>query len=588
MFHLCGGGKGKFMTYYKIVTGLICTILIACTPLPKIASDGDVEKIRSITQSNADLEVYADQNTTALYEAVTAGHKEIVELLLRAGANPDAADLDDGWTPLIVAAKLGYSSIADLLIRNKANVNVTNSARENALMHAAYQEHLSIVEMLIDAGAELDAVNDQGMTALMMSLGKYGNAEIAIKLIKAGSDVNRTDMKGWTPLAMAVRNGHKAAVKELLKYKAVINNKNSDGWTPLMLTAAQGAGYTDIAEILLAGAPNKNEVNKNKNTALMIAVENKHFKLAKLLVNKGANINISNEFGNTALSIASGNSDLSYTKLLVSKGANIEHANNQGDTPLLIAANNGNRSVIEYLVNKGASYNVVNRSGKDVFAMANTKSIGDILAGLLTNLKKSEYKKNQKCSLKIKGWYYLGDSCQNGLAHGEGRSINLDTNSEFIGMHKKGYIDNGKLEMLNAHVFTGPHNRRAEAHGEGICYYKGDPERCEFYEGKRMDSLYKQRLAMQKQESILQNQKLELEKMKNEMAKNQAAQQSLQAKQQQPEKVSEECMNLGLALIACDQGPSGPFGVIRTGCKSLAESNFPCSIPLNKLLLLVR
>ncbi len=524
------------MNFYKNIAVVCCLIIGACSSLPQMAKEGDVDAVQGVVDSNVNLEEITEQNTTVLYEAVDAGHTEVVEVLLKAGANPDAVDTDDNWTPLIAAAHSGHSAIAKRLIGYKANLNAKNKAGENALMYAAKRGSVSIVGSLIQAGAELNAKNTQGMTALMIALGPYGSDKIALTFIKAGADTNTVNHTGWTPLAMASRHGHEGTVKTLLKKKANKNKVNQQSWTPLMLTAAKGAGHTNIAKQLLNKKVKKNVTNENKNTALSIAVYNGHFDLAKLLVAKGAALNVVNSDGDSALSIAVKNGRSSFVKLLLNKGARLNKANRYGDTPLMLASRNGsltnvkllvgkgaklksvdkagdtalsiasqkgNHSVIGYLVSKGASLNTKNRYGQNVHAVANNQSTARYIAGLALDLKKSKYKKNQKCKLKNDSWYYLSSNCSNGLANGKGRSINLDTDAVYSGQFKNGYMSIGELTVAGQHIFTGPYTRALKPNGEGICFYQGDPEKCEFYHGKRIDTVYKQRLEMEKQERLL-------------------------------------------------------------------------------------
>jgi len=121
----------------------------------------------------------------------------------------------------------------------------------------------------------------------------------------------------------------------------------------------------------------------------------------------------------------------------------------------------------------------------------------------------------QKCRLKESGWIYKGSRCQGGLAHGKGEAVNLAKNLRFKGRFENGQRLKGKVYYDNQPMFDGALSE-GKPNGAGICFYNNEPEKCEYYEGKRVDVLYKQRLALATQERKIDAKLAEMKKMQQQ------------------------------------------------------------------------
>lgn len=121
--------------------------------------------------------------------------------------------------------------------------------------------------------------------------------------------------------------------------------------------------------------------------------------------------------------------------------------------------------------------------------------------------------REQKCKVKQKGWVYIDSSCKGAYANGLGRAVYEDRRHSFKGTINNGrfvkgkYLVNGELLFDGAFVDDAPN-------GSGICIYKNEPEECKYYQGKRVDSLYKQR---QEIAAMEQRQKKEMDKLRGEI-----------------------------------------------------------------------
>lgn len=116
----------------------------------------------------------------------------------------------------------------------------------------------------------------------------------------------------------------------------------------------------------------------------------------------------------------------------------------------------------------------------------------------------SKLKFNQVCTLYDSKWIYLSDSCLGNLAHGIGQAKTI-TGLTFIGVFDKGYRVKGEIYLNNTLMYDGD-LKDGKPHGEGVCIYKGEPESCKYYKGKRIDVLFKQRIEFKYQRNELKEQ----------------------------------------------------------------------------------
>jgi ankyrin repeat protein len=142
---------------------------------------------------------------TALMEAARRGktHTEIAAALIKGGAEINARD-PFGVTPLMFAAISGASEIIRMLLKSGADVKAKDADGRTVLIEALTTENGSppeIVEELIQAGAEVNVRIYGGLTPLMISAG--GDSRILRAIIKAGADLNAADDRGATALRWA-------------------------------------------------------------------------------------------------------------------------------------------------------------------------------------------------------------------------------------------------------------------------------------------------------------------------------------------------------------------------------------------------
>lgn len=138
----------------------------------------------------------------AFARAVSEGNGEAVQLFLRAGFSPDAHDAQ-GVPVLSLAIRGRHRSIMNLLLERGADVNVSSEDRgDTPLMEAAVRGEPEILDELLSCGADLNVVNKNRQTALMLAIGE-SYIQIAKRLIEAGAEDVGPDELGMTALKYA-------------------------------------------------------------------------------------------------------------------------------------------------------------------------------------------------------------------------------------------------------------------------------------------------------------------------------------------------------------------------------------------------
>jgi hypothetical protein len=181
-----------------------------------------------------------------LFEALRAGDRRAVQAAMGQGAGLEERDAM-GETPLMVAALSGDATLLEMLLKAGANVNATNPARATALMRAAVFPEK--VRMLVAHGADVRARSALGNSALILAARRPGNHRTVAFLLEHGAEVNVQNRFGATALMAAVAAEDAESVRLLLDRGADPNarpNMNGDGVimgggrTPLMWAAFRG------------------------------------------------------------------------------------------------------------------------------------------------------------------------------------------------------------------------------------------------------------------------------------------------------------------------------------------------------------
>jgi ankyrin repeat protein len=182
------------------------------------AERGEIVLVRKLLGEGARINARDQRGRSALLAATHRNRVEVARFLIQEGADVNAKDFIQD-TPFLYAAAEGRIEILKMTLAAGADVKDTNRYRGTALIPAAHHGHAEAVKLLLATKIDRDHVNNLGWTALLEAviLGDGGpvHTEIVQRLVDAGANVNIADRDGVTPLAHARKSGYSAMVRIL-------------------------------------------------------------------------------------------------------------------------------------------------------------------------------------------------------------------------------------------------------------------------------------------------------------------------------------------------------------------------------------
>ena len=183
------------------------------------AEDGDATVVALALRGGAELEARDDRERTALLRAVTKDRRAAARVLVDFGADPDALD-DRHDTPWLVTGVTGSVAMAEILLPAKPDLKILNRFGGVSIIPASERGHVDYVRRVVKTNIDVNHVNDLGWTALLEAVilgdGSRRYQEIVTILLDAGADRNLADRDGVTALVHAERKGQDA-VADLLR-----------------------------------------------------------------------------------------------------------------------------------------------------------------------------------------------------------------------------------------------------------------------------------------------------------------------------------------------------------------------------------
>ena len=331
---------------------------------------GNIDIVRILIAKKADVNALAGYTyrTTALQEAVRLQHPRIVYLLLEAGASPKP-QIGSQCSVLHDALAGAHSiEIVQMLIDKGADVNgpfVQSLHKAPVLVRAAGRHDLVITRMLLEAGAHVNEMLPGSTTALQASIGKDA-VDVAQILIDAGASIDAPEGRTF------------AEVRE-----ASVKNRDFEQLTTPIQRAALADDIELVQTLVSEGADVnacpweecKDDIRKSlKNlsrdgddddfheimTALQAAVLSRNATLVRVILGADADVN-ARGFGDTALQIAAIRGDAKICQILLRHGADVNAPADDyhGRTALQAAASTGDCELVQQLLDAGADVNAI-------------------------------------------------------------------------------------------------------------------------------------------------------------------------------------------------------------------------------------
>ena len=390
------------------------------TPLYLASVNGNADLIRRLLDAGVDPNASDPGGETALMTAARTGTPAALRVLLERGATVDAREPEFGQTALMIAVRENHEAAVQILLEAGASANAqTRKGPTPNFVPPCKGTGCGSEGVGINRGGLPDrgrrAEVKGGMTPLLYAA-RDGNVPAARRLVDAGADLELGDANGIRPLLMSLLNNQLDVARLLLSKKANVNADDFWGRTPLWAAVEyrnldmnnndqdsptdNGVDRAPILEMikeLIAAGANVNArtrelppsrrwlyslndvswVDFTGQTPFLRAALSADTTTMRLLVERGADPNLPTLAGTTPLMAAAGvnwvvaqtytesvQSRLEAVKLCLELGADVNATNSMGLTPLLGAVNRGSNDIIELLVQRGARLDIKDKEGR--------------------------------------------------------------------------------------------------------------------------------------------------------------------------------------------------------------------------------
>ncbi|OLN88041.1 putative ankyrin repeat protein-like protein 1 [Colletotrichum chlorophyti] len=308
------------------------------------------------------------RTTKALHDAIDREDEAAVVKLLLQRIDPNAPRLGSRLTPLRRALNRRIPSIVTFLAIAGADLEDRSDDGETILITAVrYGFSEKIVALMCELGASVNAVDSMGCSAVHHAAVSPEEDDTLAVLIHAGSDVDRRDLGGRTPLIAAVQNCRFHTIEKLLEYGADLEARLRNGKTALHVAISMRS--SPLTEFLSdQGAYLDRRVNEH--TALTFAIATNCPDIAEVLIEAGANVDLPSLKGNFPLLAAAAIGDIGTMKLLLSRGAKLEAVGSEGYMAIHMAAHENQLEALHLLFKAGSPIDPLTEHGETPLTIA--------------------------------------------------------------------------------------------------------------------------------------------------------------------------------------------------------------------------
>jgi ankyrin repeat protein len=288
-----------------------------------------------------------------IFDASREGDADVVRGLLESDPELVTATDDDIRTPLHYAAAYGHVEVATVLLDSGAEIDALEEDEETPLHYAAWRSELEVGRMLIGSGADLEIRNAWSRTPLLIVARETGNADMARLLIDAGAEVNVRDGGQDSPLDLAAWRGFADLVDLLLDNGAELPPPDSYGGQAVAMFAAD-KGLVRLFNLCVDAGVDLGLRNESDGSLLHSASQGGSVEVVARLLDEGFEPNERDRYGRAPLHYAAelGREDVAW--LLLERGSDINARSLSGETPYNTAEWVGREDMARFLADAGA------------------------------------------------------------------------------------------------------------------------------------------------------------------------------------------------------------------------------------------
>jgi ankyrin repeat protein len=341
-----------------ILTVGLTTPVGADSDVADAAMRGDGAAVRALLSQKADVNAPQADGATALHWAVYRGDLTLAHLLIRAGADHRIANRN-GVTPLSLASSNGNAALVAALLESGADPNEPLPTGKTNLMLAAGAGNPDAVKALLDAGADVNAREGlRGTTALMWAADRARTDAVKL-LVARGADLRARSNpapagrgarlgKSGDPRKAVAAQGAARAAGQALDLDALGGARG----LARAVTAAPAGPTAPSAPAPPSEPDEPAQATTGELTALVYAVRSNDLESVRILLDAGADVNQVSGYGWSPLLVATQNRYYKLASFLLDRGADPNLANKGGWTPLYLATDNRNIENGDYPVRK--------------------------------------------------------------------------------------------------------------------------------------------------------------------------------------------------------------------------------------------